>query len=162
VLKGGNNVLPKMSELAERANNSIGRFSNKHFAPNEKIAGSFTQNPSLLKGATLVGESLPSLAAGVAATAATGNPVIGGMLMGVMDTDNYFEIRNQLEESGMTREEANKRAGQVMGTQAVSSGLLEAYGIGKILKGGVFKGAASESLTEGLQQLSQDIIAKFG
>ena len=124
--------------------------------------GSFMQNPSWIRGATIVAEAIPSLATATVVTFATGNPIAGAASLGLVEgSEQYVEARN-----------AGKPVGFSSGAgilSTVGNTILEVLPLTRFLRGGskklgkdIFVGAIQEGGEEVLQALWQNSIARIG
>ena len=132
-------------------------------APDPDIfRGTFMQNPSWIRGVTIVAEAIPSLATATVVTFATGNPVAGAASLGLVEgSDQYVEAR-----------EAGKSVGFSSGIGVISSignTILEILPLTRFLRGGskklvkdIFIGAIQEGGEEVAQALWQNSIARLG
>ncbi len=132
-------------------------------APDPDIfRGSFMQNPSWIRGVTIVAESIPSLATATVVTFATGNPVAGASSLGLVEgSEQYVEARK-----------AGKSVGFSSGVGIISTTgntILEILPLTRFLRGGskkivkdIFVGALQEGGEEVAQALWQNSIARIG
>jgi diguanylate cyclase (GGDEF)-like protein len=127
----------------------------------QTFAGTFFENPSLKRALGIVAEAGPSLGAAAVTGGATGIPMIGALLLGLLEgAPVYGEAR----EAGKGIDESSFYAG----ITSAGTTLLEYLPIDTILKfsGGTLKGAArgfiAEGVQESTQQLWQNLVAKYG
>ena len=125
--------------------------------------GTFMQNPSWTRAATIVAEAVPSLGAATAVSmAAGGNPIVGLAFLGGVEGEQTF---SESRSAGKSVDDANR----LFGMSAIGTSVLEALPLTRFIKGGegklakdVFVGAVQEGGEEGLQSLWQNIIARIG
>ena len=153
--------LEKQGENIKTYFKDNGEYLNK-FRDAEIYRGSFMENPSATRTFSVVAGAIPSLAAATAVTLATGNPGIGGVFLGFTEGADVYE---KAIEAGKTHEEArNLLAVAGVGISAletISLGTISRTGLmGKVM--GIALGAGKEGATEGLQQVYQNTIVKYG
>lgn len=155
----------KVSEWGKTAKDFWNKASREGIArPDEKMfTGSFMQNPSWTRAATIVSEAVPSLGAATAASAAAGgNPIVGLAFLGSIEGEQTF---SEARSAGKSVDDANR----FFGMATLGTSVLEALPLTRFLKGGegklakdAFIGAVQEGGEEGLQNLWQNVIAKIG
>jgi hypothetical protein len=164
-LAGG--VLDQIGTMLERLGKENRTFWNA-LAKEEMLKspdiwqGEFLDNPSFERVMGNIGAASPSLGAAIVTTIGTGNPLAGAALLGATEGAGTYSEAVDAEQS---REKA-------LGLAAAATALniaLEKYGLDELMKVGggglvtrALTGAVKEGGTEGLQQMSQNAIAKLG
>lgn len=127
----------------------------------ELFKGTFVQNPSFTRGATIIAEAIPSLAGATAITLATKNPIAGAVSLGLTESSpDYINAR----QAGKSHDQASA----IAGIETIGTTMLESLPLGKLLKEGgkvvprVIKGALREGTQEATQQAFQNLVAKIG
>lgn len=155
----------KVSEWGKTAKEYWNRASSEGIAaPDpETFKGTFMQNPSWTRAASIVAEAVPSLGAATAASAAAGgNPIVGLAFLGSLEGEPAFA---ESRKAGKGVEDANR----LFGMSALGTSVLEVLPLTRFLEGGegklakdMFIGGAQEGGEEALQNLWQNMIAKIG
>lgn len=165
----------KLQEYGETAHDFwIKEASEGAAAPDpELFRGSFMENPSFTRAASLIAEAVPSLAYATAITFATKNPMAGASALGLIQgSDDYLEARK----AGKSLKASNV----VGGLSAAGTAILENIPLtgflrraskkaasGAINRGieiakDAFAGAVQEGGEEAAQQLWTNLVAKLG
>ena len=159
------NIGEKISTFAEENKRFWIRARNETFQKRDPalFQGTFMQNPSWLRGASIVAEAVPSLAAATAIGAITKNPWAGAAAISFgLDSIQQFE---EAQQAGKSLPESDL----IYLTSGIGTTILERIPITRFLRGGegkltkdIFIGATQEGLEEVAQQLWQNSIAKLG
>jgi N12 class adenine-specific DNA methylase/predicted RNA methylase len=141
-------------------------------APGEyTFSGTFMENPSFKRAFGIVAEAMPSLGAAIVTSVATGNPLAGAGLLGLLEgAPQYEEAREEgkgeLAASGIG---LASTAGTTLLEYIPISRILRRAGAGSAGKEAaeraikrIAKGGAEEGLQEASQTLWQNTIAKIG
>ena len=139
----------------------------------ELFRGSFMENPSFTRAASLIAEAVPSLAYATAITFATKNPMAGAAALGLIQgSDDYLEARKAGKSLG--------KSNAIGGLSAAGTAILEDLPLTGFLNraskkaaSGVigrsieiakdaFAGAVQEGSEEAAQQLWTNLVAKLG
>lgn len=154
-------TLEKFGRKIEEYGDREAEFLSK-FRDNEKFKGDFLDNPSWYRAANAVASAIPSLGMSFIASAATGNPLVGGAFLGLVETEDIYD---KAIKEGLTEDQAFA----LFGTGAVGVTAMESTGLGAIQKtgvmgkiAGIITGTAGEGLTEAGQQLYQNMVVKYG
>jgi len=151
-----------LSEIGKEASDYWKRAASEGWekADEDTFSGTFMENPSFKRATGIVGEATPSLAAGLVAGTIAG-PLAAGFSLGALEGAGTYE---ESRAKGKSIPESSLYGGGV----TLTTGILEALGIGKILgaKGGLARGlatgAVAEGGTEAAQTIAQNLIAKYG
>jgi lysozyme family protein len=159
-----NKAADKVSEWGKTAKSFWQNASQKgRFAHDpEMFRGSFMDNPSWTRAASIVAEAVPQLGAATAMSVATGSPIIGLSFIGAMEGEQTFA---EARTDGTSLEKANA----LFAASAVGAALLEKLPLERFLKGGTGKklvdaavGATQEGVEEGVQNIYSNVLARLG
>lgn len=117
-----------------------------------------------------VGAGISSIAAYLGTVALTKSPVVASGLLGwVEGSETYNQALNQYQTEGMSKDEAEKKAGAVALTESAGIAVLEKIGMDALFRsyaGGRMRNAAIGAITETLQESTQttwsNLVAKYG
>ncbi len=124
-------------------------------------SGTFMQNPSWTRAAGLIAQAIPSLATATAITFATKNPFAGASALGLLEGSSQ---REEARDAGKSVKEANA----IFAISSMANTLLEVIPLGRFLNnkntvaGNITEGFLSEGITESLQEVTSNLIAKIG
>lgn len=126
-------------------------------APDPEVwRGSFVSNPSWTRATALIAQAVPSLATAAAITFATKSPTAGAASLGFLEASGEFQ-------GSMEAGEGLGKSNLIGVSNAFLNTILERVSLSRFLSGGgAVSGAVSEGIPEGLQQISENMIAKIG
>ena len=158
------NVGKSLAEYGQKAIDFIhARETNGFEAPDpELFRGSFTSNPSWTRLAASVAQGLPVLGAATAVTLATGNPIAGAGMIGLVGAGEQYDS---------SREEGSSvaRASGAAAVSGIGNTVLMSLPMGKALEGfgeqglkSTVKGAAEFAGISAAMTPFNNIVAKIG